>query len=362
MTSRHWSLAAPLVTSAGRSRRSWTPKSATGRSGTSSGGRDAVAEFYQNIADCLQQQLQAEDITHIFNEPAEIRSPPLPSSPSPSSSSSSQPPSPAFWLSNQTPPDSTPTALTRKQCKKITSKKHRHKKRERDVEDEAPALKGVHLARRKAAKKNIIQVALDTVKLLHSKPSWIGKQTAEDGTEAPEVGPPPTPQLLQSGLGPQIYTQEELNRLSGTKGFRYIPWLGKMMFPIINSQHRLIWVLGGKPKDLVGWHVVMDGTAKLMDKLFPQCHFTLDDSHHCRAHPESLYPSISWGVSHGGGQTEPGELHNHLDNIWVTDKMLAHEYFKRLVGFTNCADGAACAVEPCPLLAVCVAHLILALV
>ncbi|KAJ7330276.1 hypothetical protein DFH08DRAFT_966845 [Mycena albidolilacea] len=291
---------------------------------------------YFSVADCLRQRLQAEEITRIFDEPADVQPPPLPSSPSPSSSGSSRPQSPAFWLSDQTLPDLTATALTKKQRKKIASKKRRRAKRERDVEAEAPTLKGVHLARREAAKKSAIQVALDSVELPHSKPSWIGKRTAEDRTEAPEVGPPPTPQLPQPGLGPQIYTQEELDRLSNTKGFRYIPWLGEMALPIIDSRRRLILVLGGKPKDPVGWHVVTDGAAKLMDKLLLQCHFTPDDCHHRRAHPESPYPSILRGVSHGGGQTEPGELHNHPDNIQVTDEMLAHKYFKQIVGFTHC--------------------------
>ncbi|KAF8198230.1 hypothetical protein K438DRAFT_1584334 [Mycena galopus ATCC 62051] len=109
-----------------------------------------------------------------------------------------------------------------------------------------------------------------------------------------------------------------------------------MTLPVIDSQRRLMLLLGGKPKDLIGWQVVTDGAAKLMDMLLPQCHFTPDNSHHRRAHSESPYPSVSRGVSLGGGQMEPGELHNHPHNVRVTDQMLAHEYFQRLVGFTNC--------------------------
>ncbi|KAJ7441234.1 hypothetical protein FB451DRAFT_1058251, partial [Mycena latifolia] len=40
-------------------------------------------------------------------------------------------------------------------------------------------------------------------------------------------------------------------------------------------------------------------------------------------------------VSHGGGQTEPGELCNNVANTELTDELLAHEHFRRLAGFAN---------------------------
>ncbi|KAJ7903757.1 hypothetical protein B0H14DRAFT_3421936 [Mycena olivaceomarginata] len=120
----------------------------------------------------------------------------------------------------------------------------------------------------------------------------------------------------------------EIDRMSGTEGFTYIDWLGELTIPIIDSHRRLIALLGGKPKDLLGWKTVTDGAAHLLDSLLPRAHFTANDSLHRCAHPEAPYPSISCGISHGGGQTEPGELCNHLDNISITDEMLAHEYFQ----------------------------------
>jgi hypothetical protein len=169
-------------------------------------------------------------------------------------------------------------------------------------------------------------------------------------------------------MGSRVYTQEEIDRMSGTEGFTYIDWLGeyvlfysfsfhsnwfpRLTIPILDSHRRLIALLGGKPKDLLGWKTVTDGTAHLLDSLLPRAHFTAGDSLHRRVHPESPYPSVSRGLSHGGGQSvrllppfvsfisrasqEPGELCNHPANVEITDEMLENEYFRRIVSFANC--------------------------
>ncbi|KAF8156502.1 hypothetical protein K438DRAFT_1861934 [Mycena galopus ATCC 62051] len=164
-------------------------------------------------------------------------------------------------------------------------------------------------------------------------PFW---RQAKDGHDTPDVTAPLATSLPADGMGPQIYTQEQVDALSGTEGFMYVPWLGATTVPVINSHRRLIILLGGKPKDITGWNLVTDGAAHLMDSLFHRAHFKPEDSHHHRAHPDSPYFSIRRGLSMGGGQGEPGELHNHPDNVTVSDEMLDHEYFRRMVGFTNC--------------------------
>ncbi|KAJ7747084.1 hypothetical protein B0H14DRAFT_2636825 [Mycena olivaceomarginata] len=172
--------------------------------------------------------------------------------------------------------------------------------------------------------------------LPHSTPSWIGKRSAEDGTQAPDIGTLPTSSPRAIGMGSRVYTQEEIGRMSGTEGFTYIDWLRELTIPILDSHRRLIALLGGKPKDLLGWKTVTDGAAHLLDSLLPRAHFTAGDSLHRRVHPESPYPSVSRGLSHGGGQSEPGELCNHPANVEITDEMLENEYFRRIVGFANC--------------------------
>jgi hypothetical protein len=44
---------------------------------------------------------------------------------------------------------------------------------------------------------------------------------------------------------------------------------------------------------------------------------------------------LARGWSHGGGQTEPGELCNNVANTQATDELLAHPYFRRLTLFAN---------------------------
>ncbi|KAJ7736636.1 hypothetical protein B0H16DRAFT_1326460, partial [Mycena metata] len=107
-----------------------------------------------------------------------------------------------------------------------------------------------------------------------------------------------------------------------------------LSIPIIDSKGRIIAVLGGMPKDVEAWTVVMEEAARLLDTRVHACSFTTEQLHHRRA--QEPYPSISRGPSHGGGQTEPGELCNNAHNTVVTDELLAHESFKRLAGFANC--------------------------
>ncbi|KAJ7838460.1 hypothetical protein B0H14DRAFT_3459304 [Mycena olivaceomarginata] len=273
---------------------------------------------YFSVADCLKQRLEAQQFTQILDEPVNII-------PTPPTSISTE----VFPLPESSCLPSLATAFlggTRKR-----------ERRELDASQaQDPGLKAIHRDRRAAAKKNALQTDFDAIDLPHSTPSWIGKRSSEDGTQAPNVGTLPTSSARTIGMGSRVYTQEELNRMSGTDSFTYIDWLGELTIPIIDSHRRLIALLGGKPKDLLGWKKVTDSAAHLLESLLPRAHFTVGDSLHRRAHPKSPYPSVSRGLSHGGGQTAPGELCNHPDNIEITDEMLEHECFQRIVGFANC--------------------------
>ncbi|KAF7377322.1 hypothetical protein MSAN_00152900 [Mycena sanguinolenta] len=113
---------------------------------------------------------------------------------------------------------------------------------------------------------------------------------------------------------------------------------------VIDSNDNVFALLGGKLKDLVGWQIVTDSAANLMAKLATDSHFTDQDVHHQQAHPETPYPSVSRGVSHGGGQMvtnplhipflvpmslqQPGKLCNHPNNVKITDEMMAHIFFR----------------------------------
>ncbi|KAJ7078269.1 hypothetical protein B0H15DRAFT_804874 [Mycena belliarum] len=148
-----------------------------------------------------------------------------------------------------------------------------------------------------------VQVDVDAAELAHSRPGWIGMRSAET--------------QHANGMGGRVYTREEIESLTGAKGLRYINWLGQTSIPLVDSKGRIIAVLGGMPCDLAGWKLVTDAAADLFAQREP-------------------YPSISRGLSHGGGQTEPGELCNNEANTALTNDFLADQAFKRLAGFANC--------------------------
>ncbi|KAJ7839910.1 hypothetical protein B0H13DRAFT_1649971 [Mycena leptocephala] len=153
-------------------------------------------------------------------------------------------------------------------------------------------------------------------------------------------------------MGGRVYTREEIEALTGARDLVYVNWLGQcvsfalvsylhgllirpsLSIPIVDSRGRIIAVLGGMPKDLIGWKVITDRAAALMESGVRAGSFSEDQVHHRRA--QEPYPSISRGISHGGGQIEPGELHNNNPNTRVTDELLRQECFRRLAGFANC--------------------------
>ncbi|KAK6977269.1 hypothetical protein R3P38DRAFT_2582101 [Favolaschia claudopus] len=220
--------------------------------------------------------------------------------------------------------------------KKLASKDRRRRKRQVALEEsDEPHLKEVHRARRAEAEKNLLHVDVDSADLPHSKPAWIGKLLAEDGSDSPISGRVDS-SALPSGLGPTFYTQEEIDSLTGTENFCYLNWLGEISIPILDSHRRLLALLGGKPRDLEGWQKVTDDASRLLDKALSTATFPEEKYTHRRAHEQTPYPTISRGVSYGGGQVSPGELCNTPRNERVSDELLQHECFQRISGFSNC--------------------------
>jgi hypothetical protein len=87
------------------------------------------------------------------------------------------------------------------------------------------------------------------------------------------------------------------------------------------------------PRNTDGWKKLTDGAAALLCERLPRIQLTNERLHHCRA--LDSFPTLACGWSHGGGQTEPGELCNNVANTQLTDELLSHTYFQRLTGFAN---------------------------
>jgi hypothetical protein len=116
--------------------------------------------------------------------------------------------------------------LSAKQRDKQKSRARRNKKRE---EARAaltnPVLKLVTHKRVNEAKTRPLAADVNTVGLFHSQRSWVGTCAAQD-LSFQFTDPTPAPEI-SDGLSSVNYTQEEVDALSGTKGFMYILWGGQ---------------------------------------------------------------------------------------------------------------------------------------
>ncbi|KAJ7741229.1 hypothetical protein B0H14DRAFT_2637858 [Mycena olivaceomarginata] len=284
-------------------------------------GRAITPSVQFDFGVALEQRLLEQEATGLWDEdhtehpvdpvdtPVDTPdSPPLP----PSSSPSGLHPAPLSLASTST----------------LSAKDHNKQKRDSPP---VPPLKAVHHKRIAQAKASALDIALDTAALPHSKPAWVGSRTAED--EPFDFEDVVAPQAEGTGLGGVSYTQEEVDALSGTQGFTYIGWLGELTVPVVDRQRRVVITLGGMPRDRAGWKTVTEGAAALLRERVSRLRLSDERLHHRRA--LDSFPALARGWSHGGGQTEPGELCNNVANTRVTDELLAHPYFRRIALFAN---------------------------
>ncbi|KAF8166409.1 hypothetical protein K438DRAFT_2025127 [Mycena galopus ATCC 62051] len=271
---------------------------------------------------CLQWRLSEQDHTGLAHEPEDdssldlaglslvpeidIVDDALPtSSPAPhlgdggsgsQSSASPSTPSPC-------PPQPLPDSLSAKERNKFKSRARCNRKRDKAQQDSVrPTNKAVHQKRLSEAKSNYLEVYYDVNGLPHSVPAWVGNCSTE-GLEF--VFPDGSPASgIDRGMGGKLYFQAEVDALTGTKGFAYISWLGLLTIAILDSRRRVVALLGGIPKGAEDW-------------------------------AQTPYAAVSRGPSHGGGQTEPGELQQNETNTIITDELLEDADIKRIVSWIN---------------------------
>ncbi|KAJ6536530.1 hypothetical protein DFH09DRAFT_1324567 [Mycena vulgaris] len=121
------------------------------------------------------------------------------------------------------------------------------------------------------------------------------------------------------------------NALSNTEDFRYVRWFGEVTIPIINAHRGLIALLGGKPKDLIGWKIVTDAAAELMARLMQQGHFSDEQLHHRCARSLTRQSHEEFLMVVGNL-----ELCNNKSNTKISDELLASVWFQRISDFTMC--------------------------
>ncbi|KAJ6448987.1 hypothetical protein C8R45DRAFT_1084343 [Mycena sanguinolenta] len=151
-------------------------------------------------------------------------------------------------------------------------------------------------------KASYVEVEYDANGLPHSIPGWIGPQPSQD---TPFVfGPAQPVHVTDRGMGDRTYTHEEVDKVTGMKGFKYIPWLGIFSVAIIDSRCRCIALLGGTPNDIEKWAKVAEAALVALQDRLPRVKLPEGKLHHRRA--QEPFAAIGRGLSHGGGQREPG--------------------------------------------------------
>ncbi|KAH9855128.1 hypothetical protein C2E23DRAFT_724465 [Lenzites betulinus] len=100
---------------------------------------------------------------------------------------------------------------------------------------------------------------------------------------------------------------------------------------MLDNKGRVFAVLAGAPRDASGWAEVNADVQKLFDEV-RRSHKFKDVSHR-----RGEYPSVTAGISYGGGQTQPGNLSQTSPPHEAADKLLANSSIKRLAGFGDAA-------------------------
>ncbi|KAJ7223312.1 hypothetical protein GGX14DRAFT_351815, partial [Mycena pura] len=101
--------------------------------------------------------------------------------------------------------------------------------------------------------------------------------------------------------------------------------------PILDAHQRVVALLGGRARDS-GWADVAKDAEAAMRKRQPDIRLSAKKRRHRRA--QTRFAPLSRGVSHGGGQQQPGNLRANATNSLIMESLVAHPAFIRIAGFT----------------------------
>jgi hypothetical protein len=100
--------------------------------------------------------------------------------------------------------------------------------------------------------------------------------------------------------------------------------------PILDRQGRLVGILAGRPDDEFWPKLSRDGAEEL-EEARGRCKVSAKGHRHRRGQ----YVALQCGVSHGGGQTKPGNLRNDSPNDEIVADLNSKEPFRRMSGFAT---------------------------
>ncbi|KAF9554701.1 hypothetical protein CPC08DRAFT_737612 [Agrocybe pediades] len=100
--------------------------------------------------------------------------------------------------------------------------------------------------------------------------------------------------------------------------------------PLVNEDGKIFGVLAGHPND-PNWPEIHRLAAAALEERRCQCRVSEKNKEHRRGH----FKSLRCGVSHGGGQSYPKNLHNTKANEALLEELNNLKPFRRLVGFSS---------------------------
>ncbi|GLB44850.1 hypothetical protein LshimejAT787_1801870 [Lyophyllum shimeji] len=182
---------------------------------------------------------------------------------------------------------------------KPKERRRRLKRRERRAEDSNPIKR---VARKRRSEATPIRTNLDTSAIPVASSGWVA---------IPRPGP--------SGLG------HDLTRLIGVLGMKLIHWDGRAAHPLLDAAGRVVGVLAGRPRDR-GWDQIIATAEREI-----RC-ARLQTSTEGRTNRRGKFSSLATGISLGGGQKKPGNLHHtKADNVLL--RHLCDNVFLRVAHF-----------------------------
>ncbi len=176
-------------------------------------------------------------------------------------------------------------------------------------------------------------------------------QKHRDTAQVEQTDYSPPPSLWQgrpSKLDTRSWSVDDFSELIEGVMFRRVRWAGGYVFAqttgalvlmlpfslpkvVLDREGRLLLVLAGHPNDPT-WGPMVQDAARSARAARERCVFDEDHLHHRRGD----YPTLGYGISYGGGRTEPGPIDNKSGNEEELEKLFQSEPFQRMAGF---ADG-----------------------
>ncbi|KAG6848976.1 hypothetical protein H0H93_012306 [Arthromyces matolae] len=124
-----------------------------------------------------------------------------------------------------------------------------------------------------------------------------------------------------------------LDELLKETGFELVEWDGTKPTPIVDSKQRILVLLAGQPncEDKEDWPEMCREACRLMETARASAKFAKGSSNHRRG---KYYP-LTFGISHGGGQRNPGPLEQDPANAEIFETLNASRPFRRMANFAS---------------------------